>query len=104
MRAYAVIAFVVAIGCSGKSKGGGDDDQPPPDPKGWTITLDMSSLDRYVTGDAKTWPVTGTATATEGLADVSVDGTAVTVGGDGTFMGTEMAVAPGLTHVAVLAH
>src|SRR2546423_2375024 len=103
MRAYALVA-ITALGCSGKSSGGGDDEQPPPDPRGWTITIDMSSLDRYVTGGATTWPVMGPATATEGLADVSVDGTAVTVGDGGAFMATAMDVAPGLTHVAVLAH
>ncbi|MBA3503257.1 MAG: hypothetical protein H0T65_23050, partial [Deltaproteobacteria bacterium] len=60
---------VVALGCQGSRAG----DDTPPDPKGWTITVDMSGLDRYVVPETETnWTVRGKATATEGLATVDI--------------------------------
>ena len=94
-------AFIALIACS-KSPGGGED-TPEPDPKGWTITVDMSGLDRFVQPpDATSWPVAGVATATEGLQSVTVDGNAVELDGKGAFA-TTVPVAPGLTRVAILA-
>jgi hypothetical protein len=95
-------ALVVAFGCSSsKSTTGGD--TPEPDPKGWTITVDMSGLDRFVQpADAPMWPVSGVASASEGLHDVTVGDSPVAVDDHGAFS-TNVAVTPGLTHVAVLA-
>ncbi len=99
MRAYALIALCV-VGCSTKDKAPGE--EALPDPKGWTITVDMSATDRFVQPETSTtWTVHGTATATEGLASVEVDGTTVTLD-DGAFT-SSVSVGPGLTHVTVLA-
>ena len=71
MRAMSCAALVAALGCSSKSTTG--EDQPEPDPKGWTLTVDMSGLDRFVEpADAESWPIAGIATATEGLQSVTV--------------------------------
>ena len=60
--------LVLLVGCSGQSS---TTDDLPPDPKGWTITVDMSALERYVTPETATaWRVSGTATATEGLGSI----------------------------------
>lgn len=100
MRTYAWFALA-AIGCSGHGMTG--DDDTPPDPKGWTITIGVSQLDRFVQpSTATTWPITGTATASEGLVGVDVAGMPAVVGGDGAF--TAMAPArPGLARVPILA-
>src|SRR5687767_1729998 len=99
MRLHWLVLLVA--GCSGKSTGGGDD--MPPDPKGWTITVDMSSLDRYVAPETATeWTVRGKATATEGLASIDVANMPSTFSSnDGEFMQSVL-VTPGLTRVPVL--
>jgi hypothetical protein len=102
MRFVMWAALVAAVGCSSKSMSPGDG-TPEPDPKGWTITVDMSGLDRFVQpADAPSWAVAGSATASEGLASVAVDGALVDLSGAGAFS-TTVPVMPGLTHVAVLA-
>lgn len=102
MRALSCAALIAAVGCSAKSTSGGDGTSEP-DPKGWTITVDMAGLDRFVQpADSPSWPVTGTATATEGLASVAVDGALVELDGRGAFAAT-VPVTAGLTHVDVLA-
>jgi hypothetical protein len=99
MRWYAWFALT-AIGCSGHGPG---DDDTPPDPKGWTITIDMSALDRFVQpATAKTWPIAGTAAASEGLVGVDVAGMPATLTNDGAFTATA-AVMPGLVTVPILA-
>ena len=101
MRVLSFAALVAAIGCS-KSPSAGDPASEP-DPKGWTLSIDMSSLDRYVQpADSATWPVAGIASATEGLLSVTVDGAPVEIDGDGAFA-TSVPVMPGLTRVAILA-
>lgn len=97
MRTLACLALVV--GCSSSTI-----EQPAPvDPKGWTITVDMSNLDRFVVPETShTWPVTGTATATAGLVGVEVAGAPIAFGSDGAFA-TSVPVMPGLTRVPVLA-
>lgn len=90
--------FVVLAACSGKPTAG---DDAPPDPKGWTITVDMSPLDRYVDPAATSWTVRGIASATEGLASVDVDGRAATIADHGAFA-QDVTVMPGLTRVPVL--
>ena len=47
-------ALVVLSACNGIGS-----DEPPPDPKGWTITVDMSALDRFVPPESGTWSVGG---------------------------------------------
>lgn len=102
MRFVTWAALVAAVGCSSKSMSGGDG-MPEPDPKGWTITVDMSGLDRFVQpADAPSWTVAGNATASEGLASVAVAGAVVDLSGAGAFS-TTVPVTPGLTHVAILA-
>ncbi len=99
MRAYALIALGV-MGCSASDKSPGDDVEP--DPKGWTITVDMAATDRFVRpATSTTWPVSGEATATEGLASVAVGG--MTAPLDGGAFTASVAAAPGLTRVSVLA-
>lgn len=101
MRLLSCAALIAALGCSSKSTS--QDMTPEPDPKGWTITVDMSGLDRFVQpADAAAWPVGGVATATEGLQSVTVDGALVELDGSGAFK-TDVAVTPGLTRVAILA-
>src|SRR5215470_5711413 len=99
MRALASIC-VILVGCGKPSMGDdgtGDDDNP----KGWTITVDMSGLDRFVQpATATSWHVSGTATASEGLAGVTVAESAVTVDGSGAFA-AEVGVMPGLTRVPI---
>lgn len=101
MRFVFAAALVAAIGCS---KAPSDQDpQPEPDPKGWTITVDMSGLNRFVQpADSTSWPVTGVATATEGLQAVKVNGAMVDVDAHGAFMASAP-VMPGLTSVSILA-
>src|ERR1043165_2046820 len=100
MRLMWAAALVAAVGCS---KSGSDQTQPEPDPKGWTITVDMSGLDRFVQpADSTSWPVNGVATATEGLASLQVDDALVDVAGDGAFS-TNVMVTPGLRRVPILA-
>lgn len=99
----AVIALAL-IGCS--SKTGAEGDTPEPDPKGWTITVDMSGFERFAPPDATSWPVNGTATATEGLASVDVNGAPATVdltGAGGDAFASMITLAPGHTRVPVLA-
>jgi hypothetical protein len=99
MRAYALIALGV-MGCSASDKSPGD--QVEPDPKGWTITVDMSATDRFVQpATSTTWSVGGEATATEGLASVEVGG--MTAPLDGGVFTAAVAAGPGLTRVSVLA-
>ena len=101
MRVAAMSALVALGACS--SPKSGPDGTVEPDPKGWTITIDMSGLDRFVLpADAASWPVAGIATASEGLASVAVGGGLVDVDGSGAFAGT-VDVAPGLTPVPILA-
>jgi hypothetical protein len=100
MRALASIC-VILVGCSKPSMGG--DDGGDDNPKGWTITVDMSGLDRFVQpATSTTWHVAGTATASEGLAGVTVAGNAVTVDPSGAFA-ADVGVMPGLTRVPILA-
>lgn len=100
MRAYALIALCV-MGCS-ESSGADDDDVVEPDPKGWTITVDMSGTDRYVQPETSTmWTINGEATATEGLASVDVGGMPATLD-DGAFT-VAVPAGLGLTRVNVLA-
>ncbi|HUS27455.1 MAG TPA: hypothetical protein VMZ53_03070 [Kofleriaceae bacterium] len=101
MRLVCAAALVAAVGCS---KSPSDETLPPePDPKGWTITVDMSGLDRFVQpGDSTSWPVGGVATATEGLATVKVNDALVDVDASGAFV-ADVTVAPGLTRVPILA-
>lgn len=102
MRFVSCAALVAVIGCSSKSSVG-DMTEPPPDPKGWTITVDMSGLDRFVQpGDATTWPIAGVATASEGLASVTVNDAPVEIDGSGAFAAT-VPVMPGLTRIGILA-
>ena len=94
----ALVCLAVAVGCSTNS-GPGEE----PDPKGWTITVDMSGLDRFVVPETSTsWPVAGWASATAGLIGVDVAGAPVAFGEDGAFA-TSVPVALGLTHVPILA-
>jgi hypothetical protein len=100
MRLLTCTALVV-LGCS--SKPASDDMTTEPDPKGWTITVDMSGLDRFVQPNGTTsWPVAGVATATEGLASVTVAEAAVELDASGAFA-TTVPVMPGLTRVPILA-
>lgn len=100
MRLLSCTALVV-LGCSGKSAEG--ELTPEPDPKGWTISVDMTGLDRFVQPDGTaSWPVGGVATATEGLQGVTVAGAAVELAGNGAFS-TTVAAMPGLTRVPILA-
>ena len=104
MRKLYAIALVLAA-CSSKGTGADDDDgtTPEPDPKGWTITVDMSGTDRFVQpADSTTWSVNGVATGTSGIATVTVDDAMVELANDGAFS-TSVAVTPGITRVHVLA-
>jgi hypothetical protein len=104
MRKLYAIAIMLAA-CSSKGTGTGDDDgtTPEPDPKGWTITVDMSGTDRFVQpADSTTWTVNGVATGTGGIASVTVDDAMVDLASDGAFS-TSVPVMPGLTRVHVLA-
>ncbi len=101
MRAMSCAALVAALGCSSKSTTG--EDQPEPDPKGWTLTVDMSGLDRFVEpADAESWPVAGVATTTEGLQSVTVGDALVELDDRGAFA-TTVPVTLGLTRVPILA-
>ena len=100
MRRFASIALVMVVGCSGKTTGP-EDDQPEPDPKGWTITVDMSRTDRFVVpGTEMSWPIAGSATATEGIASIDVAGSPAEIAADGSFT-SRVNVLPGLTPVPV---
>jgi hypothetical protein len=96
MRALATLAFVVGCSSSGPA-------EEPVDPKGWTITVDMSGLDRFVVPETEpSWPVIGQASATGGLVGVDVAGAPVAFGSDGAFA-TSVPTMPGLVPVPVLA-
>jgi hypothetical protein len=101
MRVVYGAVLVAAIGCS---KSPSDQTpEPEPDPKGWTITVDMSGLDRFVQpGDSASWPVSGVATATEGLQSVKVNDALVELDGNGAFSAS-VPVMPGLVRVPILA-
>lgn len=97
MRVLAAMALVV-VGCSSHSVDPGAE----PDPKGWTISVDMSRTQRFVQPETSTsWPVAGVATATEGLVSVDVAGVPIPFDPDGTFA-NDVPVALGLTPVPVL--
>src|SRR5262245_59057470 len=101
MRALSWALLVAAVGCSKSPSDQGPGSEP--DPKGWTITVDMSGLDRFVQPvEATSWQVGGSATATEGLASVAVDAALVDLDGKGAFTAT-VPVMPGLTPVSILA-
>ncbi|MCW5802045.1 MAG: hypothetical protein KIT31_06635 [Deltaproteobacteria bacterium] len=100
MRRLALALLI--MGCSGKDNGDGGDDGPP-DPKGWSIEIDMSPLDRFVApATATAWEVSGIATASAGLAGLEVAGGAASPDERGAFAAS-VAVAPGLTRVPILA-
>ncbi len=99
-------AFVALAACSNDAgPGAGDDgDDVPPLPS-WKIDVDLSGLDRFAppaTADATTWTIAGKATASEGLAGVTIAGTAATTAGDGSFTGSATLM-PGLNPIAILA-
>jgi hypothetical protein len=94
-------------GCSSKAPGGpmtgGDDDGvTPPGEAPYTLAVDMSKLDRYVTGAPATWPVVGVASASLGLAGVDVETMPASVDGAGAFS-QDVPVAAGLQVVPVVA-
>lgn len=101
-----IFAIAIALtACSSKGTGAGDDDgtTPEPDPKGWTITVDMSPTDRFVQpADSTTWSVSGIATGTGGIASVTVNDHDVALAADGAFA-SDVAVVPGLSRIRVLA-
>lgn len=107
MRALALIAAIgLGWGCSGKASGedgGGDDDTLPPDPKGWSILVDMAGTDRFVDPlDSATWPVSGVARTSDGLASVTVAGADTPFDPDGAFAAdVTLSMTPGLVPVAV---
>lgn len=102
MRLWGIAVLAALTGCSG-SKSTSPDGTTEPDPKGWTITIDTTGLDRFVQpADAPTWPIAGRATATEGLDSVAIAGALVDVDASGAFAGS-VPVAPGLTPVPILA-
>lgn len=109
MRALGILCVVVIVGCGDGAEGtmqGDDDDDgggPKPPEPAWRIDVDMSALDRFVTGGATTWTVAGVATASLGLAGVDVAGAATAAGGDGAFSAEVSVAGPGLTVVPVLA-
>ncbi|CAN5923785.1 hypothetical protein BH11MYX3_BH11MYX3_00400 [soil metagenome] len=97
MRVLAWLALV-AGGCSVSAK----EPEAEPDPKGWTISVDMSGTQRFVHPETSmSWPVAGVATATEGVASIDVAGMPVMFGADGAFA-AEVPVSLGLTPVPVL--
>lgn len=101
MRLLSCIALVAALGCSSSKPT--TDDTSPPDPKGWTITVDMSGLGRFVEPvDTASWSVGGTASATEGLRSVAVNDALVDIDGSGAFSAM-VPVTAGLTRVPILA-
>lgn len=94
---------IVLFGCSSKSTGGDDDGTAEPDPKGWTITVDMSPTDRFVQpGDSTEWPIAGKATGTAGVTSVTVNDDDVDLANDGTF-GVTVPITSGLNRIRVLA-
>jgi hypothetical protein len=98
MMRSALAWFVVLEGCSQAPDG---TEPPPPDPKGWTLAVDLSGLDRFVQPAAATsWMVGGTVIASEGLANVAVAG--MDLGATSPFAAM-VPVMPGLTRVPVLA-
>ena len=102
MRLWGIAVLAALAGCSG-SKATSPDGTTEPDPKGWTITIDTTGLDRFVQpADAATWPIAGRATASEGLDSVAIAGALVDVDANGAFAGS-VPVAPGLTPVPILA-
>jgi hypothetical protein len=102
MRLWGIAVLAALAGCSG-SKSTSPDGTTEPDPKGWTITIDTTGLDRFVQpADAATWPIAGRATASEGLDSVAIAGALVDVDANGAFAGS-VPVAPGLTPVPILA-
>ena len=92
--------LVLLAGCSGSTTKGED---TPPDPKGWTITVDASTTERYVVPETSTsWVVRGTARATEGLASVDVAGMPAMLTSEREAFSQTVAVAPGTTRVPIL--
>src|SRR5579859_6215583 len=84
MRTHAWLVLL-AIGChthgGGAPSGGSTAPDaalpPPPGAVSWTIDIDESALNRYVTPvTATSWSFGGVATASEGLAGVTVAGSA----------------------------
>ncbi len=112
MRIMCAVATIGVLACSAPKGGGGgggggggtpDAGPPPLNPPAWQITVDMSSLDRFVTGAPPTWPIHGVATASLGLAGVDVSLAPATVDQAGAFDATATP-APGLTVVPIVAH
>ena len=100
MRALALIWLSsLVLGCAGHAA---DSDATEPDPKGWTISVDMSRTERFVRPETSPrWPVAGRAEATERVESIEVAGTPQAIAADGAFS-TEVAVSQGLTSVPVL--
>lgn len=73
---------------------------PPPSADRSGISVDTSGTDPYVVGYPATWPIVGRATATEGLAAVTVQGMDVGVGGD---FRVDVPVSPGVQLVEIAA-
>jgi len=73
----------------------------PDDPKGWTLSVDVTGLERFAPGDATSWPIAGTVFATEGLATVDVAALPAQLAGD-AFTATAP-IGRGLTRVSILA-
>ncbi len=104
-RLVASFVCLVLVACSndagtGDGDDGGDDDVPPP--PSWSITVDLSGLDRYAPADATTWTIAGKVTATEGVERVTVAGADAATTSDGAFT-ADAAIMPGLNPIAILA-
>lgn len=98
---HALVVALSMVGCSVSGKAPTGDDVEP-DPKGWTITVDMSATNRFVDpATSPTWSVAGDATATEGLAGVEVGGMPAPLAGGAFAM--DVPAGLGLTRVNVLA-
>jgi hypothetical protein len=106
IRTLALVMVLFLVACGTRPSDGGDDgggdDGPIPEPA-WTIDVDMSGLDRFVPAGTTTWSVGGVATGSEGIASVDVAGAPAALESDGTFR-ADVAVAPGLTVVPIVAH
>lgn len=88
MRAATTILFASLIGCAGAGDG-----TPP--------TLEVTSPTRGTTNDSATVTVTGKA-LDDGAVSVTVNGTSVAPGADGTFT-TDIAVGTGITFIETIA-
>src|SRR5262245_52531553 len=80
--------------------GGMEDPSSVPDLSG--ITIDTSSTDPYVMGFPATWPISGWATADQGLDRVEIDGIRAPVDPTGEFR-ADVSVSPGLRVVPITA-